>query len=52
MIVALIGVAILGVAVVIAMAYFVGQRINRDREVADARTSLVEVVANHSKTGG
>jgi len=52
MIVALVGAALLAVAVLAAMGYFVWQRVNENRDGANLRADFVATIANHHKATG
>jgi hypothetical protein len=52
MIVALVGAAVLAVAVLAAMGYFVWQRINQDRDAANVRANFLAAITNHHKASG
>ena len=50
MIAALIGVALLALAVIAAMGYFVWQRVNAERETASEPALLVTAIASNDQT--
>jgi hypothetical protein len=50
MLAALVGVAVLALAVIAAMGYFVWQRINADRETASKPAQFVAAIANVYRT--
>jgi hypothetical protein len=52
MIVALVGVAVLAVAVVAVMGYFVWQRVNQDRDAANVGAGYLAGITNHHKASG
>jgi hypothetical protein len=51
MIAALVGAALLAVAVLAAMGYFVWQRVNQDRDAASLRAVIVAATTNDENRG-